>query len=207
MYVDQFGISGTGSGVAYGCRISPTRIVLLSVVSMGIYWLYWMYRTWKQFRDHTPELAAATGQRHHPVWHGLTQLVPVYGWFRFHAHIREYQTLMQERGVSDNLNLGLLTTIAVASSLMSWIGGSIRQEYMPDGVALAGFVITSIAVALSIAVMLTVQSNLNYYWADVGGGLERDARFGKGESLCIVLGVLLWLTVVASAFASIIWPS
>ena len=203
MYVDQFDISGTGSGAAYGCRISPRRIILLSVVSMGIYWLYWMYRTWKQFRDHTLERAAAAGQQHYPIWHGLTQFLPVYGWFRFHAHVREYQGLMQERGVADSLNLGNLTTIVVVSSLLSWIGGGIRQEYLPDGVVLLGYILTVIAVVLSITVMLTVQSNLNNYWMNAGGGLEQDARFGKGEIVCIVLGVLLWLGIVAG----IIWSS
>ena len=203
MYVDQFGISGTGSGAAAGCRISPRRIILLSVVSMGIYWLYWMYRTWKQFRDHTLERAAAAGQQHYPIWHGLTQFLPVYGWFRFHAHVREYQGLMQERGVADSLNLGNLTTIVVVSSLLSWIGGGIRQEYLPDGVVLLGYILTVIAIVLSITVMLTVQSNLNNYWMNAGGGLEQDARFGKGEIVCIVLGVLLWLGIVAG----IIWSS
>ena len=206
MYVDQFGISGTGSGSAAGCRISPTRIILLSIVSMGIYWLYWMYRTWKQFRDHTLEQAASAGHQHYPVWHGLTQLVPVYGWFRFHAHVREYQALMQERGVADRLNLGTLTTIVVISTLLGWIGGGIRQEFLPDGVVLLGYILTVVAVVLSITVMLTVQSNLNNYWTNVGGGLEQNARFGKGEIVCIVIGVFLGLAVAGGVFISLIRP-
>ena len=124
-----------GSGAAHGCRISPTRIILLSVVSMGIYWLYGMYRTWKQFRDHTLEQAAAAGQQHYPVLHGLTQFLPVYAWFRFHAHVREYRALMQ--------------------------------------------------------------SNLNTYWASGDDRLTRQAHFGKGEIVCIVLGVLFWLGIAA----------
>ena len=58
-----------------------------------------MHRTWKQCRDHTVEMASETGATHHPVWHGLGQPVPVYGWFRYHAHIRQYKALMVERGV------------------------------------------------------------------------------------------------------------
>ena len=72
------------------------RITLPSIVSLG---LYWMHRTWKQCRDHTVEMASETGATHHPVWHGLGQPVPVYGWFRYHAHIRQYKALMVERGV------------------------------------------------------------------------------------------------------------
>ena len=160
-----------------------------------------MYRTWKQFRDHTPERAATAGQQHYPILHGLTQLLPVYGWFRFHAHVREYQALMQERGVADRLNLGTLTTIVVISTLLGWIGG-ILQEYLPG----LGYLLTLIAVVLSITVMVTVQSNLNNYWTAVGGGLEQNARFGKGEIVCVVIGVLLCLAFAAAVFISLIRP-
>ncbi len=64
MYIDQFGTSATGSGeFPYGCRISLTRIVWMSVVSMGLYWLYWMYRTWRQFRDLTAGAERSIRQR------------------------------------------------------------------------------------------------------------------------------------------------
>ena len=122
MYVDQFGISAQDGNPPYGCRISQGRIIALSTISMGIYWLYWMHRAWAQYRDHTLEQAAETGQTHYPVLHGLTQLVPVYGWFRFHAHIRHYKALMQERGVTDSLSLGALTSIVVINVIANWLG-------------------------------------------------------------------------------------
>ena len=54
--------------------------------------------------------------------------------------------------------------------------------------------------------MVTVQSNLNNYWTNAGGGLEQNARFGKGEIVCIVLGVLFWLGSAAGVFISLIRP-
>ncbi len=200
MYVDQFGISAQEGNPPYGCRISQGRIIALSIISMGIYWLYWMYRTWQHYRDHTLEQAAETGQTHYPVLHGLTQLLPVYGWFRFHAHIRHYKALMQERGVADSLNLGALTTIVVINVIAGWLGGSMRGS-SDELLAAIGAIITVVALLVSIVVLCQIQSNLNNYWDDIGGAPALNARFGKGEILCIALGVLFWLGVIAA----IIW--
>ena len=189
--------------LAGGAYISAVRITLLSIVSLGLYWLYWMYRTWKQYRDHTVEMASETGATHHPVWHGLTQIVPVYGWFRFHAHIRQYKALMVERGVPDSLNVGLLTTVVVIISIVGIAAGSMRDLELPSDAAvngdtfLAGVILGIITLIVSIVVLLVMQSNLNRYWASVDRRLTQSARFGKGEVVCIILGVLFWLGIAA----------
>jgi hypothetical protein len=197
--LDTYGESEPFAGdLARGAYISTARIILMSVISMGTYWIYWMYRTWKQYRDHTIEMAAESGDTHHPVWHGLTQLVPVYGWFRYHAHIRQYQALMVEQGVPDTLNLGLLTTVVVINGIVGIVAGTLRSPELYSGaVLLAGVILSIITLIVAIVVLCVMQSNLNRYWASVDGRLERTARFGKGEVVCVVLGVLFWAGVVA----------
>ena len=188
--------------LAGGAYISTTRVILMSVVSMGPFWIYWMYRTWKQFRDHTLDMAAETGDTHHPVWHGLTQFVPVYGFFRYHAHIRHYKELMVERGVPDTLNLGLLTTVVVMNGILGLLGGTMRSPDLYSGsVLLAGAILSIIVLIVSIVVLCVMQTNLNRYWIAVDGRLAQSARFGKGEVVCIVLGVLFWI----GAVVDIIW--
>ena len=195
---DIYGDSEPLAGdLARGAYISIGRVILVSVISMGLYWFYWMYRTWKQYRDHTLEMAAETGDVHHPVWHGLTQLVPVYGFFRYHAHIRHYKALMVERGVPDTLNLGLLTTVVVVNGIVGILAGAMRSPDLYSGaVLLTGVVLSIVALVVSIVVLCIMQSNLNRYWASVDGRLMQSARFGKGEIVCIVLGVLFWIGVV-----------
>ena len=201
MYVDQFGISGTGSGDAsYGCHISLSRVVLVGVVSWGLYWFYWMYRTWAQYRDHTAGDPEQAGQTHYPVWHGLTQLVPVYGFFRFHAHVRSYKALLQERGVTDSLNIAALVTVVVINLIVGLVAGGMRGESTGPGVTAAsgiGFLISLATLLVSIGVICKVQSNLNQYWAAVAGTPAQNARFGKGEILCLVIGALFWLGVIS----------
>ena len=202
---DYYGEENRQPGdLAGGAYISTGRIIGLSVVSLGIYWLYWMYRTWKQYRDHTAFVVGDSGQTHYPVWHGLTQLVPIYGFFRFHAHIRSYKELMQERGTLDTLNLGGLTAIVVITTIVGFIAGTLRgSDEVSLAVRLIAFVIQLVTIAVSIGVMCRVQSNIDAYWADVDSRLMQSARFGKGEIVCIVLGVLFWL----GTGAGIIWPT
>ena len=195
---DIYGVSEPLQGeLARGAYISTTRIILVSIISMGLFWIYWMYRTWKQYRDHTIEMAAQTGQTHYPVWHGLTQFVPVYGWFRYHAHIRHYKELMEEQGVPDTLNLGLLTTVVVINGIVGLLGGTMRSpDLYSGGVLLAGSILSIVALIVSIVVLCVMQTNLNRYWIAVDDRLAQSARFGKGEVVCIVLGVLFWIGVV-----------
>ncbi len=184
----------------YGCHISITQIVAVSVVTFGIYWVYWMYRTWQQYRDHTLDLAAESDQHHHPAWHGLTQIVPVYGFFRFHAHVRVYKSLMQERGLANSLSPAVLVTLVVVNDVVGWIG--IGLDNLPEGpdaaiIVAVSHLISVITLLVSIGVLCRVQSNLNQYWAAMGGLPAQNARFGKGAFLCVVLGVLLWLRLIA----------
>ena len=175
----------------YGCHISLARIIALSIVSLGFYWFYWMYCTWRHCRDHT-------GEHHYPVWHGLTQGVPIYGFFRFYSHIETYKILMQKRGIRDRLLLGPLTVIVVIFTLVQWRGLAVirvdQRILAPEvfGVSI-DLILTISALIISIAVLCWIQSNINRYWASCGPPLTRHARIGKGEVLVAIIGVVLWI--------------
>ena len=190
-----------------GCRISTERIFAMSIVSFGIYWIYWMYRTWEQYRDHTgtfkyPErVTGDNGETviwwhrplsrsvSYPVWHGLTQLVPIYGWFRLHAHVTAYKNLLDERSVPHMINpvavvvaaVGILI-ISVALNLVLNDTGSVWK--------MIAYIIEGIATGTLIAWM---QSSINRYWAEVDSRMAQTARFGIGEVALILLGAVIWV--------------
>ena len=176
---------------AYGCHISLTRIIALSIVSMGIYWIYWMYRTWKQYRDHTGDVA-------YPVWHALTQFVPIYQWFRFYAHIKAYKNLMDEQSVPNSLMLGLIMIITIIASLVAnaLLSAGFGLESVSIKTELTLDIIGWIATLVTVIILCWVQSNINRYWAGVDHRLAQSARFGKGEILVVVIGVILWLFTI-----------
>ena len=101
---------GTGDRILPN-YISPTRLLVMFALTGGLYLFYWLYLTWKQYRDHT-------GQEVFPVWHALTQLVPIYKWFRFHAHVRVYKDLMINSGLPSSLSpFWAVVVLIIASSL------------------------------------------------------------------------------------------
>ena len=97
------------STLAY--RISPTRILVMTLLSGGLYLFYWFYVTWQQYRDHT-------GNQVFPMWHALTLTIPGYGLFRTHAHMRSFKELLLDAGVLCTISVGW--TVALVLMLNRW---------------------------------------------------------------------------------------
>ena len=198
---DVYGAENPHTGdLAGGAYISITRIILLTIASYGVYPIYWMYRTWKQYRDHT-------GDEAYPVWHALTQLVPIYLFFRFHAHGRVIKELMRERGIADNLRLGVLVTIWIIAAVLEYVAWGSWADWANwiaeggDEPGLSALLwaesVGWIGIALALIAVCWMQANLNRYWADVDERLTKSARFGKGEILCILIGAVLWAVTLS----------
>ena len=80
-------------------RISPTRILIMTMLSDGLYLFYWFYITWQQYRDHS-------GNRAFPEWRTLSLIIPIYGFFRTHAHMRCFKKLMLNADVPCSIAVG-----------------------------------------------------------------------------------------------------
>ena len=178
------------SAVAVGLRISLPRIVLLTMLSYGLYALYWTYITWKQYRDHTGETA-------YPVWHALAQLVPIYGWFRFYAHVRAYENLMEEHGTRNNLRIRAVMGIVVWATLLGLVSAA-DDSYVSGIVSVS---IDLVRILMAVAVICWVQFNINRYWAErhwsspEGPGV-RSAPIGKGAIALTCVGTMVWIYVI-----------
>ena len=166
--------------------ISPNRIVLMTFLTAGLYLFYWMYLTWRQYRDHTGEVA-------YPVWHALALAAPIYQFFRLHAHIRVYQELMQAWDVPNTLRPMRAVGIFLSAWLLNLAGlqlglsGSLTptQQVLYFGVNLA-------PVGLMAWLMAEAQGNLNRYWQRRLG--ERLGRAGVSsvEVILALVGVVQW---------------
>ncbi len=185
-------------------RISATRVLLMSVLSSGLYLLYWFYLTWKQYRDHTRTEA-------YPVWHALTLAVPIYGLFRTHAHMRSFKELMLEAGLPNTISPGwavvlVLISSAVDSASFMASGGfrGLGQE-MTQGSAVVIAVIEVISIAVVAGLLLNVQGNLNRYWASQGNVRLTDAGVGVGEVVFAFIGVLSWIITLLSLVNPTYW--
>ncbi|MCZ6615012.1 MAG: zinc ribbon domain-containing protein [Chloroflexi bacterium] len=179
-----------------GYRISPNRIVVMSILSWSLYLFYWMYLTWKHYRDHTGEVA-------YPVWHAMAVAVPIYGYFRVHAHARSFKELMTDAGVETTINPGRVVLWVIVYSVLSGI-----ENWLPysggisQGVAFVITIIDIISVVIVIGILQHLQKNLNQYWDSVAGSPVASTRIGVGEVVLAVLGVLAWADTLAMLLSS-----
>ena len=183
--------------------LSPQRILLMSVLTYGFYLFYWFYLTWKHYRDHT-------GDEAFPIWHALTLLVPIYGLFRTHAHMRTYKELMNRAGVPTTINPGLAVALVFLSSFLDAVsfnlsGGITSFPEITQTMALGLAALNFISIAIIARLLVNIQGNLNAYWRGMTGGSGEvgkrqvtSARVGVGEIFLSVFGSLLWFDTLAT---------
>ena len=202
--------------------ISPGRIVLMSFLSFGLYLMYWLYKTWKHYKEHT-------GEEGHPIWHGLTLIVPIYGSFRAHAHFRTYGELASRAGLDLRIVPGLAFAIVLSGWLLFIIIGSVSSPEFVQVVdpvtgeqvvdpetgqgefevieptrseLMTGLVFRIINIALGIWMVFHAQTRFNFYWSNVFGGRLIGMPLGKGEIVVVVFGVLAWFSVITGIMSA-----
>ena len=182
--------------------IPPSRILLLSVLSASLYGFYWFYITWKHYRDHTGD------EMNFPVWHALTQLIPIYNLFRFHYHVRVYQHLMDAVGVRTTIAAGTAVTfmaIALVAGVISIVMVNANvNEQVSQTEAIISFALTLVSVVIPWFVMYLVQANLNRYWLTYA---ERNpcvsiatSEVGVGAVVLTIIGILFWVITISGLF-------
>jgi len=185
-----------GSPSTLDYHISGRRILLMSVLSHGLYLFYWFFLTWKQYRDHT-------GKPVFPVWHALTLMVPVYSLFRTHAHMRTYKALMLDAGVTSTINVGLTVGLVFTSSVLDTVsfnlaGGFAGSTEISTGTAAATAFINLVSVTIVSGLLLHLQGNLNRYWHSLQSAAIVDVKIGLSEVFLVFIGVFLWFDTIAT---------
>ena len=159
-------------------KLGRFRVALLCVLSYWWYAFYWFYLTWKQLKE-------ATGNPHRPVWHAIGILVPIYGWFVVHRHLRTIKELQDKAELSPSLNVGRLLTLFIIANVLAY------QSQLWGGIV--EFVFDVIAVVLLAIFLVGAQSNLNSYWEHIKGRQLAEARIGVGEVIFVLIGLAFWV--------------
>jgi hypothetical protein len=174
------GASQDNEGIANAAvLISPSRIVALSAVTAGLYFLYWLFITWKQLQGETREV-------HHPVWHALTMFVPVYGLFRLHKHVSVMQELAVRAGIEVSFTPGLAAVLVGLYIILGLASTNLQNLAVL-------LVLNLIRFSLIITTMILSQSALNAYWNKARGASTQNMPMEAGERAIIMLGIIYWL--------------
>ena len=93
-----------------GYQTALWLVLLLCLVTAGLYLPIWMGLTWS-------ELKRAYRDVHmYPVWHGLSGLVPIYGWMRFYEHCIAINQAVEHQGGVAIVRPGWATAAIVVGS-------------------------------------------------------------------------------------------
>lgn len=168
--------------------ISPNRIVLLTILTTGLYAFYWLYLTWRQYRDDANVVA-------YPVWHALTLLLLIYNVFRFHAHMRAYQELMTERGVPNTLNpfRDAMLLVAILVLVLAAVRIAPTATESTPFQQIAYFALSALRVGIMAWILGQAQPNLNRYWQNRLGTRLATQRFTLVELGLVILGLINWV--------------
>jgi hypothetical protein len=160
--------------------------VALSVVTFGIYPFYWLYATWRELQ------AEESDSEKHPVWHALAiAFVPIYSYFRFHAHMREVKELAEGANVPTTLNPGWAVVVWIITSLVDNLTFRLFLRNIDTPIWLD--LLTS---AIDGGIIAWAQASLNDAWSALPGGAP-EFRIHPVEVFLLVIGGLLTALVVA----------
>ena len=171
--------------------IPTQRVLLMTLVSHGLYFFYWFYLTWKHYQEHT-------GEEAYPVWHALSLLVPIYSLFRIHAHMRSFRDLMNEASVPTSINALMTVFLIFGTWLMDLAalqinGGIAGAAPVSEWGPWAAFGLTVLSILILAGVVTHVQGNLNRYWQNISHGPLSPARIYPSEVFFCMIGVLTWI--------------
>jgi hypothetical protein len=180
--------------------ISLNRVLMMSVLSYGLYLFYWYYLTWKQYRDHTRTEVF-------PVWHALTLLVPIYNLFRTHAHMRSFKELMVEAGLATTISAGWAVVLVMISIVLDGVSFNVAGGFgdigaITQNTAITIGVIDLISITAVAALLSHVQANLNRYWSNLGNAPLVNARIGDGEVIFGLIGGAFWFDTLANVLST-----
>ena len=157
------------------------RILVLSVISSGLYLFYWVAVTWKHLNPEAKDDES--------VKQALFLLVPVYGLFRLHRIFSGIRSRVRSQDI-DSPVASFSVALIVASYAAAWVGSILTEKSL--ALALASWTANGLLCAAAI---WSVQLPLNRLWLaeheDVTG-----AAYSWVEVPLVLYGLWLWLIPV-----------
>ena len=155
------------------------QMVMVNMVSMGLYSFYWFYRNWKDMDiwdiDHRP------GLKTFGLFIPLVNLVIVYRFFK-----RISESVRDE--VARRVSPFLMTFLFHTSLLIGYKG---EKWGLGDGLS------TLFSVGVLTFVLYLSQQAIVAYWRERGEGMRTRLRLG--EKILVAVGVLLWVLMLLPA--------
>ena len=162
--------------------ISYRRIVILSIVSLGLYIFYWLFYTWKQIHQHSE-------RQNFPVWHALAFLIPIFGLFVIYSHMAVIQELANSSGASISLKPAMAVVLCSLSWMLSVVAAGEQNLVM-------AMLVNTLALVITTVLPVWGQSTLNQCWTNTQDGALVEVPLSRVETSVMILGIAYWATIL-----------
>lgn len=185
--------SPQATGEQHSNAQAPWRLILLSILTFGIYEIYWFYRNWKHLKKHK-------GLNISPGWRTVGLFVPIYNIILIYRQFRDIRDFAVEAGCKTYSSPGWLTFGYIILSGISF-RLSLHEWKLTDPAELLGIAIFVFFIfLLALWLLVVVQKTLNDFWKKEQPGLEMRAKFSGGEIALLVIGGILWIRILRVIF-------
>jgi len=144
--------------------VSVTKLVIMDVVTFGVYGFYWQYKQWTKIKQQTQSNLS-------PFWRAFFSI------FLIHQFFKHVRTHTEEEGLPKTLPVGVLTLIYVIGTLISRLAEGLL------------FLVSLIATTLSVAL---IQQELDQLHTKLAPDADRNARFTPWNIIFGQIGLILW---------------
>lgn len=170
----------SGSTIEY-FAISPKRLALFSVLTLGIYEIYWFYKNWSAVKKFE-------GQKISPFWRAIFAVFFCYSLFKKVLESAKSHTYQ------NSYSPGWLATAYI---LLLVVGNGLSKVESYD----ISFNLIWLIVAIATFIpLLSVQKAINFNNEKIRDNFELRREFSGGEVVLIVVGVIWFLLVLVGIF-------
>lgn len=160
---------------------------VLTLATFNLYFLWWLGATWAEMKRERRDPTM------HPFWHAVASIVPIYGYFKIHAHFETLKELLAARGLG---SVAMEPDTAVGLSIlenMCWIAQPVASTVSTP----LEYLLVACGSALPTVIVGRGQASLNAYWRGVAAdSAAARERIHWAEWVGLVVLGLLWLLVL-----------
>ncbi|MDD5481964.1 MAG: zinc ribbon domain-containing protein [Candidatus Shapirobacteria bacterium] len=170
----------TDSSIEY-FSISPKRLALFSVLTLGIYEIYWFYKNWEAVKKAENLKISPLGRAIFAVFYCNSLFKKVLESAKTHNYQKSYSP-------------GWLATAYI---LLLIVGNGLSRVESTD----VGFNLIWLIIAISSFIpLLSVQKAINFNNEKIKGSSNLKSGFSSGEVVLIIIGLIWFLLVLWGSF-------
>lgn len=155
--------------------ISPVRLAVMSIVSLGLFDAYWIYRNWRYFKERDN-----LGIK--PFWRGIFGIFYIYSLL---------DSIVLDSAANKRVPATYNTTVLAGGWIVLHSLGNVMGRMEDTSMNLVGLVVS----APTFLFLLPVQKHINA----VNESLSPPPAFypfSKGHVVCLVFGIVVWLLIL-----------